>query len=131
MQTSGETQSTGTGTDKPKITTPKYTLPTHRIESSEESTAKSSPTYDPHPRRDGATSTVIDCNLEGRWLLVCASARTGPMSLSQMDVRSTDSDQDLFRQLKQSYSTARGRWSRAFSLRKVKSIKFVQVSHGR
>lgn len=85
--------------------------------------------YDPRPQRDRTVSTLIECETEGRWLLVCAAAKKYPTSLSQMDVRFTMSDQNLFKQLKQSFSKLKGRGSKMFSLRTVKSIRFVQVGN--
>lgn len=75
---------------------------TTRLKAPGKATEKSSQGYDPRPWRDETASAIIDCGLEGGWLLICASARKGPMSLSQMDVRFISCDRDLFNQWKQS-----------------------------
>lgn len=72
-------------------------------------------------------SNVIDIGPEGRWLLVCAQAKKRPISLTQLNVCSATSDQQLFTELKQAYTSLKGRMARLFSLRAVKSIRFVQV----
>ena len=83
--------------------------------------------YDPHPPNSGRTSTVVECDPERRWLLVCAKGKKRPISLAQLDVCSTSSDKELFREVRKIYASVRSRWSQFFSLRTIQSIKFVQV----
>ncbi|KAL2038300.1 hypothetical protein N7G274_008949 [Stereocaulon virgatum] len=80
----------------------------------------------PHHRKEG--STTMECDPECRWLLVCARSKKRPPILSQLKVCSTHSDTQLYRELKHSYSTLRGKYTQLLSLRGVKSIRFVQVS---
>lgn len=84
-------------------------------------------TYDPRPKGAEQVTTVINCDPESRWLLVCAKARERPPSLSQLDICSTATDQELFESLRRSYLELKSRWSRWFPLRRVQSIRFVQV----
>lgn len=91
------------------------------------STSNSSRAYDPRPDCNQAVSTTIQCDPEGRWLLVCGQAKKRPISLFQIDVCSVASDRELFSELKRSYSSLRGKWSGLLSLRTIKSIRFVQV----
>lgn len=83
--------------------------------------------YDPRPKEGEEVTTVIDCDPESRWLLVCAKAKERPTSLSQLDVCSTSTDKELFDNLRKSYLKLKSRWSRWFSLKRVQSIQFVQV----
>ena len=92
-------------------------------------TSSSSQPYSARPYYTQATSTVIQCDPEGQWLLVCAQAKKSPTSLSQIDVCSVTSDRELFRQLKRTYSNLKGKWSHILSLRTIKSIRFVQVRY--
>lgn len=116
-------------TEKSSIAISSHSSSKHQNPKNQEPTKKPPRGYDPRPQHDGRASIIVDCEVEGRWLLVCAVGRKPILSLSQMDVRSTTSDRDLFEQLKQSFSKLKGRGSRLFPLRTVKSIKFVQVSN--
>ncbi|KAL8784679.1 MAG: hypothetical protein Q9195_008940 [Heterodermia aff. obscurata] len=69
---------------------------------------------------------IIDIGPEGRWLLMCAKTNMKPTSLTQLDVCTSGSDRELFEALKQAYTSLKSRMSRIFSLKAVKSIKFVQ-----
>ncbi len=91
------------------------------------STSSSPQAYDPRPGYNQAVSTTIQCDPEGRWLLVCSQAKKRPTSLSQINVCSVASDKELFGQLKRSYTSLRGKWPGLLSLRTIKSIRFVQV----
>jgi len=84
--------------------------------------------YDPRPKEGEEATTVIDCDPESRWLLVCAKAKERPTSLSQLDICSTSTAKELFDNLREAYLELKSRWSRWFSLRRVQSIRFVQVS---
>ena len=64
---------------------------------------------------------------EGRWLLVCAKIGTYATKLSHMDVCATTSDKDLFTALRKAYVDLRSRWTQSFTLKGIKSIRFVQV----
>lgn len=64
---------------------------------------------------------------EGRWLLVCAKIGRYATKLSHMDVCTTTSDKDLFTELRKAYIDLRSKWTRLFTLRGIKSIRFVQV----
>ena len=70
---------------------------------------------------------IIDIGPEGRWLLICAKTNMKPTSLTQLDVCTSSSDRELFQELKRAYTSLKSRMSRVFSLKAVKSIKFVQV----
>ena len=83
--------------------------------------------YDPSPRRRRDISTVVQCDPETHWLLVCAGGMNRPTSLSQLNICVSTSDKMLFRKLRGVYLGLRSRWSTWFSLRTVRSIKFVQV----
>ena len=87
----------------------------------------SSQAYDPRTNLNQVGFTTIQCDPESRWLLVCAQARKRPTSLSQIDVCSVASDRELFTQLRRSYYSLKGKWSRLLSLRTIKGISFVQV----
>ena len=93
------------------------------------STHSLSQTYSPPPGYTQANPTIVQCEPEGQWLLVCAQAKKSPTSLSQIDVCSVTSDKELFRQLKRTYLNLKGKWSHLLSLRTIKSIRFVQVRH--
>ncbi len=86
-----------------------------------------SQSYEPIAHRRIGTSTVINCSPESRWLLVCARVRGYPTSLSQLDVRSTVSDKELFQELRASYLNLKSKWVQKFSLKRVQHIRFVQV----
>lgn len=86
--------------------------------------------YDPRPHN--ATHTVIrGCDTESRWLLVCAKGKKRPTTLSQLDLCATPSDKQLFTELTKAYVGLRGKWTNVLSLKKVQSIRFVQVKHSR
>ena len=70
---------------------------------------------------------IIDIGPEGRWLLMCAKTSMKPTSLTQLDVCTSGSDHELFQDLKRAYMSLKSRMSRIFSLKAVKSIRFVQV----
>ena len=89
---------------------------------------RSSSSYDPCPHHRKEGSTTIECDPECRWLLVCARSKARPPILSQLNVCSTGSDVQLYKELKESYSRLKGKWTQLFSFRGVKSIRFVQVS---
>jgi hypothetical protein len=91
------------------------------------STSSSSQAYDPRPGYNQRVFTTIQCDPEGRWLLVCSEAKKRPTSLSQINVCSVASDKELFGQLKRSYTSLRGKWPGLLSLRTIKRIRFVQV----
>lgn len=110
-----ENSSAGTALTNPSSSVKNYTINNSR-------------TYDPSLKNSTNVPTSIQCGPESRWLLVCASARKRPISLSHMDVCSTPSDQELFQKMKDAYVNLRGRWCQILSLKTVKSIKFVQVS---
>ena len=82
--------------------------------------------YDPRPQY--ASHTVVrGCNPESRWLLVCAQGKERPTTLSQLDICATPSDKELFTELKKAYMALRGKWKHILSLKKIQSIRFVQV----
>ena len=86
--------------------------------------------YDPRPQN--ASQTVITgCDAESRWLLVCAKSKKRPITLSQLDICATPSDKELFTELKKAYVGLRGKWTHVLSLKKIQSIRFVQVQHSR
>ncbi len=81
-----------------------------------------------NPRPQYASHTVIrGCDTESRWLLVCAKDKKRPTTLSQLDICATPSDKELFTELKKAYMGLRGKWTHILSLKKVQSIRFVQV----
>lgn len=84
--------------------------------------------YDPRPQNASHT-TIGGCDTESRWLLVCAKGKKRPTTLSQLDMCATPSDKELFMELKKAYVGLRGRWTHILSLKKVQSIRFVQVNH--
>ena len=71
--------------------------------------------------------TVIDCDPESKWLLMCSDTKDGPTSLSPLNVCTTNTDRELFTELRSIYLGLRSKWSRWFSLRKVQAIRFIQV----
>lgn len=82
--------------------------------------------YDPRPQY--ASHTVVKgCDPESRWLLVCAQGKERPTTLSQLDICATPSDRELFTELKKAYMTLKGKWKHILSLKKIQSIRFVQV----
>ena len=82
------------------------------------------------PRQQYARETVVrGCDMESRWLLVCAQGKKRPTTLSQLDICATPSDKELFTELKKVYTALRGKWTPILSLKKVQSIRFVQVIH--
>ncbi|CAL8584931.1 hypothetical protein XPA_010515 [Xanthoria parietina] len=86
--------------------------------------------YDPPPPppSGGLFSTNLrrDEPPESKWLLICAQAWRQPTSLLQLDVCSTTSDKQLFRDLRQSYLELKRAWWHRLSLKVVQSIRFVQ-----
>ena len=84
--------------------------------------------FNPSPKIQERNAAVIDCGLESRWLLVCAKGTKRPTCLSQIDLCSTETDRELFAKLKDTFFGLRTQWSRWFSLSKVRSIRFIQVS---
>lgn len=84
-------------------------------------------TYNPHPQYEPYRSTIIPCEPEKRWLLICAQARKRPIGLEHFDICRTSSDQELFTKMKIMHLRLRARWSNIFSLRWVKGIRFVKV----
>ena len=86
--------------------------------------------YDPPPTSGGLFSTNLrrDEPPESKWLLICAQAWRQPTSLLQLDVCSTTSDKQLFRDLRRSYLELKRAWWHRLSLKVVQSIRFVQVS---
>lgn len=82
--------------------------------------------YNPRPVNSRPTSATIACDLESRWLLVCAQVWQRPTSLLHLDVCSTSSDQQLFTELRQLYLQLKRAWWRRLSLKAVKSIRFIQ-----
>ena len=86
--------------------------------------------YDPLPQN--ATHAVIrGCDTESRWLLVCAKGKKRPTTLSHLDLCTTPSDKELFTELKKAYVELRGKWTHVLSLKKIQSIRFIQVKHSR
>ncbi len=87
--------------------------------------------YDPPPTSGGLFSTNLrrDEPPESKWLLICAQAWRRPTSLLHLDVCSTTSDKQLFRDLRQSYLELKRAWWHRLSLKVVQSIRFVQVSN--
>lgn len=86
--------------------------------------------YDPRPQNTSHT-VIGGCDTESRWLLVCAKGKKRPTTLSQLDICATPSDKVLFTELKKAYVGLRGRWTHRLSLKKVQSIRFVQVKHSK
>lgn len=84
--------------------------------------------YEPCSRRRVETSINIDSDLERHWLLVCAKPKERPTSLMQLDLFSTSSDKELYQELRRNCVSLKSRFARIFSLKRVKSIRFVQVS---
>ena len=84
-------------------------------------------TYNPCPQHKAEGSTVIEYDPECRWLLVCPRTKKRPTSLSQLNVCSTSSDKVVYKELRASYLKLKSRWVQKFSLRRAKSIRFVQV----
>ncbi|KAL8911465.1 MAG: hypothetical protein Q9171_003363 [Xanthocarpia ochracea] len=82
--------------------------------------------YNPRPGHSQSTSATIPCNLESKWLLVCARAAQRPTSLFHLDVGSTTSDQQLFAKLRQIYVQAKKASYHSLSFKTVRSIRFVQ-----
>lgn len=89
----------------------------------------SSKVYEPCPQRRAEDSISINCDPEPHWLLVCARAKDRPTSLTQLDLCCTSSDKELFQELRLSYRSLKSKSTRLFSLKKVQSIRFVQVSN--
>ena len=73
------------------------------------------------------SSAVIDIDPESRWVLTCAKSSARQTGLTQVDVYRTASDKDYFQNLKRAYLSSRSWTSRIFSLKTVKSIRFVRV----
>ena len=71
----------------------------------------------------GSTSTVE----KGNFLLLCSSKPNDTLRLSQLDVGNINDDVRLFRRLNEVYTENRGKWTRFFSLRKIKAINFRKV----
>lgn len=85
------------------------------------------PRYNPKLQRRNHGLANPSSQVEGRWLLVCAKIGRYATKLSHMDVCATNSDKDLFTELRKAYIDLRSRWTRLFTLRGIKSIRFVQV----
>lgn len=83
--------------------------------------------YEPFPRRRVEDSINIDSELERHWLLVCAKSKERPTSLMQLDLYCTSSDKELYQELRRTCVSLKSRLARLFSLKKVQSIRFVQV----
>lgn len=83
--------------------------------------------YDPCIQHGASIPAIITCELESRWLLICAKSKTRPVGLKHFDICATSSDQQLFKELKELYTALRGKWISILSLRKVTGIRFVQV----
>ena len=80
------------------------------------------------PRQQYASHAVVrDYDPESRWLLVCAQGKERPATLSQLDICATPSDKELFIELRKAYMALRGKWKYILSLKKIQSIRFVQV----
>ena len=60
------------------------------------------------------------------FLLLCIPYRKYGTKLIHMDIATIQSDQDMFRELKNHYSAIRGRMTFLLSLQKLKCIRFVQ-----
>lgn len=116
------------GTEPSNVGISSHPSSEHQDQKNRGPTKTSSQGYNPRPQDIRTAPTIVECEEEGRWLLVCAAATKHPTSLSQIDVRSTTSDRDLFKQLKDSFFKLKSRRFQMFSLRAVKSIRFVQVS---
>ncbi len=112
-------QTLGTGSDEP------FSFALAPIANLQDSASRTF--YDPRPGHSQSTSGTIPCNLESKWLLVCARAAQRPTSLFHMDVGSTTSDQQLFAKLRQIYVQAKKASYRSLSFKTVRSIRFVQV----
>ena len=87
----------------------------------------SAPTYDPRIQQRTQRSTIINCNPENRWLLICAKVRKKPIGLEQFDVSTILSDRQLFKDLRRLYGRLRARWIKWLPLRKVTGVRFVRV----
>ena len=85
--------------------------------------------YEPRPRRRAENSISITCDPEPHWLLVCARSKERPTTLTQLDLCCTASDKELFQELRLNYVSLKSKWARLFSLKKVQSIRFIQVSN--
>ncbi|KAL8830148.1 MAG: hypothetical protein Q9170_005869 [Blastenia crenularia] len=90
------------------------------------SSGTSASSYSPHPTDGRPTSTAIQCGPEIKWLLVCAQAWQRPTTLLHLNVCSTTSDQQLFTELRQLYQQLKRAWWHKFSLKRVRSIRFIQ-----
>ena len=84
--------------------------------------------YEPCPRRRVEASINIESELERHWLLVCAKSKERPTSLVQLHLHSTSSDKELYQELRQTCVSLKSRFARSFSVKRVHSIRFVQVS---
>ena len=84
--------------------------------------------YEPFSQRRVEDSIDIDSELEPHWLLVCAKPKERPTSLLQLDLCSTSSDKDLYQELRRKCTSLKSKFARILSLKRVQSIRFVQVS---
>lgn len=83
--------------------------------------------YDVGPKSSEQAEIVVSCDQESRWLLVCGKERERVPSLSQLNVCSTINDKELFKELRRVYLQLRSRRLYWLRLRRVRSIRFVQV----
>lgn len=65
-------------------------------------------------------------NPQPLYLLLCIQHQRSTTKLLQPDLTGLHSDQDFFRLLRDNYHDMRGRWRRIFSLKTLRSIKFIQ-----
>lgn len=84
--------------------------------------------YEPCLQRGAEDPVHVNCDPERHWLLVCARSKERPTSLTQLDLCCTSSDKELFRELRLTCASLKSKWARLFSLKRVQSIRFVQVS---
>lgn len=83
--------------------------------------------YDPRPKYGQQEATIINCDPENRWLLVCMNGKQRPTCLSQLNMCTNPADKELFEELRRTYFRVRSKWSQWSSLKRVQAIRFVQV----
>lgn len=86
------------------------------------------PPYQPQIQQGTQTPTIINCEPENRWLLICTSMKKRPLGLDHLNACVISSDLQLYKEIKSLYSGLRDRWARFLSLKRVIGIRFVQAS---
>ena len=89
-------------------------------------TSPSLPVHEKQNQLSQQSQPPVPRRPENLFLLLCIPHRKYATKLVHMDVCTLRSDQVFFPKLKSHYHEIRGRWSSFFSLRTLKSIRFVQ-----